>query len=177
MCNIKQTVLSKTSGKSNKEHVILPHHEALSQREFNNSQLSFDIVDLTNVEQQNFDAAELTDTSASNHGLRYIHGSYDLSSSHTSSPIVNSNNRKKSDVFLKSGMSQLQSLASSGSLYSPTSCAICIERYSKGDEIAWSFNERCHHAFHLDCIVDWLMEHDDCPLCRQEFLKSDDVSC
>lgn len=62
-------------------------------------------------------------------------------------------------------------------LYSPKSCSICLESYKDGDDICWSYNEQCPHAYHLDCIMDWLMEHDDCPLCRQEFLKSDDVSC
>lgn len=152
------------------EKVILPHEESLSKREFNNSNLSFDIVDLSGVMPQNLDGAELTDTSASNHGLRFNSSEFDstTNSGHNSS---HNNNKMKNDIFIKSGMSQIPSLASSGSLYSPTSCAICIERYSKGDEIAWSFNERCHHAFHLDCILDWLLKHDDCPLCRMDYLN------
>ncbi len=139
------------------EKVILPHEESLSKREFNNSTLSFDIVDLSGVMPQNLDRA-------------FNSSEFDLttSSGHNSSQI---NNKMKNDIFIKSGMSQIPSLASSGSLYSPTSCAICIDRYSKGDEIAWSFNEKCHHAFHLDCILDWLMKHDECPLCRMDYLN------
>ena len=52
------------------------------------------------------------------------------------------------------------------SLYSPRSCPICCEDYVKGDDVAWSKNEDCCHAYHTDCIVPWLMDHDDCPMCR-----------
>jgi len=57
------------------------------------------------------------------------------------------------------------------SLYSPKTCAICLEPYKVGDEICWSKNEKCPHAFHLDCMTEWLMENDDCPLCRENYLE------
>lgn len=57
------------------------------------------------------------------------------------------------------------------SLYSPRSCPICCEDYVKGDDVAWSKNEDCCHAFHTDCIVPWLMDHDDCPMCRCVYVK------
>ncbi|GFH49319.1 hypothetical protein CTEN210_05795 [Chaetoceros tenuissimus] len=57
------------------------------------------------------------------------------------------------------------------SLYSPRSCPICCEGYVKGDDVAWSKNEECCHAFHTDCIVPWLMDHDDCPMCRCVYVK------
>ena len=53
----------------------------------------------------------------------------------------------------------------------PQTCAICLERYKEGDEICWSKNENCAHAFHLDCMVEWLMANDDCPLCRENYLE------
>ncbi|GFH59488.1 hypothetical protein CTEN210_15964 [Chaetoceros tenuissimus] len=49
-------------------------------------------------------------------------------------------------------------------------CPICCEEYKKGDDIAWSKNEKCTHAFHMDCIVPWLTEHNDCPMCRNDYL-------
>ncbi len=58
------------------------------------------------------------------------------------------------------------------SLYSPKSCPICLEEYKVDDDIVWSKNDQCPHAFHLDCILDWLMDHDQCPLCRGEYLIS-----
>mmetsp|Transcript_15372 Transcript_15372/g.17563 ORF Transcript_15372/g.17563 Transcript_15372/m.17563 type:complete len:239 (+) Transcript_15372:233-949(+) len=55
-------------------------------------------------------------------------------------------------------------------LYSAKHCPICIEPYQEGEEICWSKNDRCRHAFHLDCIMTWLMKHDDCPVCRANYL-------
>ena len=56
------------------------------------------------------------------------------------------------------------------SLYSPRSCPICFEAYQKGDEIAWSRNVECYHAFHLRCILYWLLDHDTCPMCRADYI-------
>mmetsp|Transcript_4750 Transcript_4750/g.9074 ORF Transcript_4750/g.9074 Transcript_4750/m.9074 type:complete len:227 (-) Transcript_4750:2462-3142(-) len=61
----------------------------------------------------------------------------------------------------------------SSTIYSPKSCAICMTKYKCGDDICWSRNENCVHAFHLKCMMTWLMKHDDCPLCRCNFLKED----
>ena len=53
----------------------------------------------------------------------------------------------------------------------PKVCSICSDEYKYGDDITWSKNEDCVHAFHTDCIVPWLMDHDDCPNCRNDFLS------
>ena len=48
-------------------------------------------------------------------------------------------------------------------------------------DVAWSKNEECCHAFHTDCIVPWLMDHDDCPMCRNDYIfvgnKDGSLSC
>ena len=49
-------------------------------------------------------------------------------------------------------------------------CSICFDMYKEGDEIAWSKNKACHHAYHAKCILLWLMNHDDCPTCRANFI-------
>lgn len=59
----------------------------------------------------------------------------------------------------------------SSNLSCPQSCPICYESYKKGDSIAWSKNEKCFHAFHVDCIVEWLINHDDCPMCREKYVE------
>ena len=59
-------------------------------------------------------------------------------------------------------------------LYSPRSCPICCEDYVKGDDVAWSKNEDCCHAYHTDCIVPWLMDHDDCPMCRCVYVMTEE---
>ena len=75
--------------------------------------------------------------------------------------------KKKSDIFVSSLRSSIRNLlniqserSASSTLYNPKECPICLEAYEVGDEIAWSHNYDCEHAFHLDCILDWLMEND-----------------
>lgn len=58
---------------------------------------------------------------------------------------------------------------SEGTSYSVQFCNICLEEYKIGEEIAWSRNEMCHHAFHKSCIIEWLIKHQDCPVCRNKY--------
>ena len=51
-------------------------------------------------------------------------------------------------------------------------CPICWEGYKVGEKVCWSMNEECHHAFHFDCMVNWLVDHDHCPLCRSPYLTA-----
>ena len=64
-------------------------------------------------------------------------------------------------------------------------CAICLNSYQAGDKVVWS--QRCPHAFHTDCMVNWyssdlkrqqkkvkqqeIKPTISCPCCRQEFLN------
>jgi hypothetical protein len=38
----------------------------------------------------------------------------------------------------------------SETLYSPKTCAICLDIYKVNDAVCWSVNEACHHAYHFD---------------------------
>jgi len=49
-------------------------------------------------------------------------------------------------------------------------CPICIDPFQPGDEVCWSKSERCNHVYHLDCMTEWLMENEECPLCRENYL-------
>jgi len=51
-----------------------------------------------------------------------------------------------------------------------TACDICILEFEVGDEVAWSPNLHCSHAFHKDCILDWLVRKPTCPSCRQDYV-------
>ena len=145
--------------------------------------------------ENDWSGAELTDYSESKHDHEFglsSHTRHDVDqdlearsmspssnhnkniSSSSSNHNLNNLNRKKNNIYLKRGFSSMPSLDSSATLYSPTSCAICLDSYSIGDEIAWSHNDLCHHAFHLECIVDWLMKHDECPMCRLNYLNLGD---
>jgi hypothetical protein len=58
----------------------------------------------------------------------------------------------------------------------PNCCAICLDSFEVGEVIVWSENEACQHAFHQDCIADYLVPMKDvnespCPCCRRPFCK------
>lgn len=51
--------------------------------------------------------------------------------------------------------------------------SICLCNYYPGNTIVWSSNEACEHAFHEQCISQWLMKQRDgplCPCCRRDFV-------
>jgi hypothetical protein len=56
----------------------------------------------------------------------------------------------------------------------PNCCAICLSSYKVGEAVVWSTNEDCPHAFHQNCIVDYLVTVNGgktpCPCCRQNFV-------
>lgn len=56
-------------------------------------------------------------------------------------------------------------------LFSPASCPVCCEDYEIGDQISISKNGECHHTYHVDCILQWLMDNDECPMCRCNYLE------
>jgi len=51
-------------------------------------------------------------------------------------------------------------------------CYLCLMAYTKGEEVAFSKNNKCKHQFHKDCIVEWLMKRTACPCCREEYIES-----
>ena len=57
---------------------------------------------------------------------------------------------------------------------STTSCSICLSKFEDGEEICFSPNPECSHSFHKECIVEWLMMHNECPYCRRNYLSSSD---
>ena len=57
----------------------------------------------------------------------------------------------------------------------PNCCAVCLCPYEEGDDVVWSMNECCIHAFHEDCVTEWLtklQEGNSCPCCRSVFVDS-----
>lgn len=49
-------------------------------------------------------------------------------------------------------------------------CAICIMSFQVGEDVCWSRNPECDHAFHIACLKPWLLEHIECPCCRNNYL-------
>ena len=53
-------------------------------------------------------------------------------------------------------------------------CPICLDNFEVGDTVMWSrYNHgSCSHAFHEDCLLQWLLEQreNECPTCRACFI-------
>ena len=69
----------------------------------------------------------------------------------------------------------------------PSMCAICLSSYRVQEQVCWSQNSQCPHAFHLKCLermARYALNNAvgdsgrclHCPLCRQNFTSEDDCS-
>jgi len=53
-------------------------------------------------------------------------------------------------------------------------CAICLCPYEEGD--IRIFSKRCTHAFHKECILEWLVKgHNECPCCRIDIVTKNEI--
>ncbi|KAJ4893990.1 RING-H2 finger protein ATL65 [Raphanus sativus] len=60
--------------------------------------------------------------------------------------------------------------ASAAAGKTPVDCAVCLLEFEEGDYVRTL--PLCFHAFHLECIDEWLRSHPNCPLCRTAILRS-----
>eukprot|EP00553_Chaetoceros_curvisetus_P014406 CAMPEP_0204644008 /NCGR_PEP_ID=MMETSP0718-20130828/1153_1 /ASSEMBLY_ACC=CAM_ASM_000674 /TAXON_ID=230516 /ORGANISM="Chaetoceros curvisetus" /LENGTH=191 /DNA_ID=CAMNT_0051665425 /DNA_START=188 /DNA_END=763 /DNA_ORIENTATION=+ len=159
---VHKKVIAKTDNKSD---ITLPHEEELSHRSVQNEcdeETPPDRIPYASTEGDDDDDEEKQELE---HKSDIVIGASGRFSSWRNKSITGI--WKSSDRSIM-GMSDRDD---GSSLYSPKTCAICLEPYKVGDEICWSKNEKCPHAFHLDCMTEWLMENDDCPLCRENYLE------
>ena len=52
-------------------------------------------------------------------------------------------------------------------------CSICLSEFEVGDclaKSAYPMCSKCDHTYHYDCLSNWLMKHDTCPMCRQDII-------
>ena len=75
----------------------------------------------------------------------------------------------RNDLQIPKPISSMTSSTLNTTLYSPKICPICLDTYKAGDDIVWSKNEKCYHAYHLGCIENWLMDHNECPICANNY--------
>ena len=57
-------------------------------------------------------------------------------------------------------------------------CAVCLGHFEPGQNIIWSSNPICQHAFHEECILRWLTRvarntKRACPCCRADFITNE----
>ena len=50
-------------------------------------------------------------------------------------------------------------------------CAVCLSKFEEIEVLRLLPN--CRHAFHINCIDQWLESHSSCPLCRYKFDAQD----
>lgn len=104
------------------------------------------------------------------------------------------NNASSVRSFLTSSMHFLKNVGLAG--VDPKNeeecCSICLDGYKVGDTVARlkrtpeqearekrcetiqeeEHKDECNHWFHEDCIMEWLQNHDECPLCRTNMVQS-----
>ncbi|XP_062416380.1 E3 ubiquitin-protein ligase znrf3, partial [Pungitius pungitius] len=51
---------------------------------------------------------------------------------------------------------------------STSDCAICLEKYTDGEELRVI---PCAHRFHKKCVDPWLLQHHTCPHCRHNIIE------
>ncbi|KAH0720864.1 hypothetical protein KY290_005882 [Solanum tuberosum] len=53
-------------------------------------------------------------------------------------------------------------------------CSICLSVYEHEENIGAL---QCGHEYHTDCIKQWLLRKNDCPMCRASILPSQEQRC
>ena len=51
-------------------------------------------------------------------------------------------------------------------------CCICLEPYKDGQVVCSARTSECDHIFHEGCALQWLLEHEQCPLCRVTLIQN-----
>ena len=78
--------------------------------------------------------------------------------------------KKKLELILEMDEFQYKHIQKYEDSRKETECAICLSDF-KGTDIIKAFY-KCNHIYHKKCLLNWLKDHDFCPLCKHN-LKDD----
>eukprot|EP00980_Cylindrotheca_fusiformis_P028229 scaffold22588_cov114-Cylindrotheca_fusiformis.AAC.1 len=91
------------------------------------------------------------------------------------SPVESTTTNKQKRKTRRQSSASISSILMAATWRKPApedECCICLERYQPGDAICASKATECHHIFHQDCVLEWMMRnHDCCPLCRVNLME------
>lgn len=175
---IRKKVLSKSTGDNDDEVFVLPQGKekciSHSQHEEGNAIILLDSSSQLSI--TNTDCNDSNDLDEETSGIFRMKEDIYVDSNSIQSSRHNMILDSSSLHSIRKTLSLQSSNHTNGKYnihnYSPRSCAICWEDYKKGDDIAWSNNEKCLHAFHTRCILEWLSKNDNCPMCRSNYLNA-----
>ena len=74
--------------------------------------------------------------------------------------------KKKLQLILEMDEYQYKHIQKYDDSRKETNCAICLEDF-KNTDIIKAFCT-CKHIFHKKCLLNWLKDHDICPLCKHD---------
>ena len=74
--------------------------------------------------------------------------------------------KKKLQLILEMDEYQYKHIQKYDDSRKETNCAICLEDF-KNTDIIKAFCA-CKHIFHKKCLLNWLKDHDICPLCKHD---------
>lgn len=68
-----------------------------------------------------------------------------------------------SEEIIKNNLKQKKCSIAQGAQQEGEPCCICQEEYNDGEDLG---TLECGHDFHSDCIKQWLMRKNSCPICK-----------
>lgn len=127
--------------------------------------LKHEIFHELDVEKGKFPKKPDTSNIAKQSSVRTIHSIDEVVIVSPDAAVPDPSDRK--DAFVNAcPTDELGSFSDDDQEISTTNCDICYEALHEGDEITTS---NCNKTFHRQCIMEWLMQHDLCPYCRNPF--------